>query len=598
MSSFIDTSNDRIYKRRLTTLDSSTKFSNNNKSNISIRRTQLYSNNSNIILPSININRKKNKYHSVLDSATLMSKLLSNFNPNNINQTQKILKPLTNFKSRNSLLIKSHSLNDIPQRKKVKYQSLPIINNKNKSDVFFNNNYYNNSKNTIESDYEDSYSINNLNSINNSNRRNLKKSNSNALMKNNIFKHDFLQKNKINLKCLNLWSNKIQNDSSTTNKINTKYKRLRKFTNILLIKSGNKSDKEKDIYNILNKSKIDNVKNNNSNIIENDYISHVYENNIKFQAKILEEQVRLLDNSYQEYKIHYSDIHFIEVFKATALDLKIKYNTTIEDACAILYYLPKLILRKFYSLMLGLIKIKIPDEEKFRAKYISNEVDTLIKNNYLLAELIYYFSKCFEFYLVLSEKKDDVPELKLNQQNFLKIIKYIQKARYNIIYLNNSYSNSKRKLLEDLQIIKKFLKRNGGKAKGNKKKEDKMAKFSKNILDNSLLLEKEKNRNTNTIEKIENQFLFEKDEETQKKKKIDNALDINRRKTIRNYLGKIYGDKKDSFKSLLWNKHLNEILNYCYDDVRNKIITEKIIELDKIRKQRKQSHKVIKFNFA
>jgi hypothetical protein len=280
------------------------------------------------------------------------------------------------------------------------------------------------------------------------------------------------------------------------------------------------------------------------------------------------------------------------------LDLKIKYNTTIEEACAILYYLPKLILRQFYSLMLGLIKIKIPDEEKFRAKYISNEVDTLNKNNYLLAEMIYYFNKCFEFYIVLSEKKDDVPELKINQQNFLKIIKYIQKARYNIIYLNNSYSNSKKKLLDDLIIIKKFLRRNGDKAKGVKKKEDKLAKFSKNILDNALLLEKEKNRSTNTIEKIENQFLFEKDEETQKKKKIDNALDINRRKTIRNYLGKIYGEKKESFKSLLWNKHLNEILNYCYDDVRNKIITEKIIELDKIRKQRKQSRKVIKYNFA
>ena len=194
MSSFIDTSNDRIYKRRLTTLDSSTKFSNNNKSNISIRRTQLYSNNSNIILPSININRKNNRYHSVLDSGTLMSKLLSNYHPNNSIQTQKILKPLALFKSRNSLLVKSHSLNEIPQKKKNKYQSLPVlINNKNKSDIFFNNNYYNISKNTIESSYEDtlitkekeSYSINNLNlnSINTSNRRNLKKSNSNVQFK-------------------------------------------------------------------------------------------------------------------------------------------------------------------------------------------------------------------------------------------------------------------------------------------------------------------------------------------------------------------------------------------------------------------------------
>ena len=621
MSSSIDISQDKLYKRRLTTLNSSTKFSNNNKSNSSIRRTQLYSNSSNIILPSIN--KSTSKHHSVLDSETLISKLIKNYKLNYNqpkNQTLQILKlnPIRTKKTRNTIMLKSQSLNDIfiTGRNKMKYQSQRVlISNKNKSDIFFNNNYYYISKNSSESDFDDTlinendlYSINNNNNKNNNlnnnrnkNSKNLIKSNSSSLIDNNILIHDLNKKNKINLKYLNLESNNYQNNSSSKSNNYKNYKRLRQFNKIFLNKIKSEKSKSKDKDNNLNKSKLYNSKiNNNSTISEKDYISNVYENNIKFQAKLFEEHVRLLNNSYREYKNYYNDENFTEVFKTKALDLKIKYNKTIEDACSILYYLPKLILRRFYILMLNLINIQIPDEEKFKNKYITNEIDTVKKNNLLLAEIINYFNKTFEFYLILSEKENDVPELKLNQKNFLKIIKYIKTARYNIIYLNNSFLNSKKKFLDDLVIIKKFLMRNKEEGEGepnNKKNaEDKISKFSKNILGNVLLLERENNKNISAIEKIEKQFLFEKDEETQKKKKIEIALDINKRKIIRNHLGKVYV-KKDLFKSILWNKHLNHILKYCYDDFKNKIITEKITEQDKIRKGN-QNREIIKFNFA
>ena len=128
MSSFIDISHDKLYKRRLTTLNSSTKFSNNNnnnKSNSSIRRTQLYSNSSNIILPSIN--ESTIKHHSVLDSGTLISKLIKNYNPNNNqpkNKSLEILNPKRQKKSRNTIMIKSQSLNNIfiPERNKMKFK--------------------------------------------------------------------------------------------------------------------------------------------------------------------------------------------------------------------------------------------------------------------------------------------------------------------------------------------------------------------------------------------------------------------------------------------------------------------------------------------
>ena len=623
MSSFIDVSHDKLYKRRLTTLNSSTKFSNNNnnnKSNSSIRRTQLYSNSSNIILPSIN--ESTIKHHSVLDSGTLISKLIKNYNPNNNqpkNKSLEILNPKRQKKSRNTIMIKSQSLNNIfiPERNKMKFQSQRVlISNKNKSDIFFNNNYYYISKNSSESDYDDTfinendlYNINsiknNYNNNNNNQSRKLIKSNSSSLIDNKILIHDLNKKNKINLKYLNLESNNFLNNSSSTTNNYTKYKRLRQFNKIFLttIKTEKNKSKEKDKNksNNLNKTKLNNTKNNNNSIIiEKGHVSNFYENNIKFQAKLFEEQVRLLNNSYREYKIYYNDENFIEVFKTKALDLKIKFNKAIEDACSILYYLPKLILKNFFLLMLNLVNSQIPNQEKLRTKYITNEIDTVKKNNFLLAEVINYFNKTFDFYLILSEKENDVPELKLNQQNFMKIIQYIKTARYNIIYLNNSFLNSKKKFLDDLIIIKKFLMRNKVKGDGqnNKKNtESKISKFSKNILGNALLLEKENNKNISAIEKIEKQFLFGKDEETQKKKKIENALNINKRKIIHNHLGKVFA-KKNLFKSILWNKHLSQILKYCYDDVKNKIITEKITEQDYLRKKGKQSHKAIRFNFA
>jgi hypothetical protein len=277
-----------------------------------------------------------------------------------------------------------------------------------------------------------------LNIINNNNQsRNLKKSNSSLFITNkNIIKNKFNlnKKNITNLKTLNLENNNFQNSNSSTS-INRyiNYRRLRKFNNITSTKSDIYKEKEND--NSLNISKINSNKNNSSLNLKKDYISRMYEDNIKFQAKIIQEQARLLNNSYIEYKNNFTDINFIEVFKTKSLDLKIKFNKTLEDACAILYYLPKLFLRDFHDLMKDLIKLPIPKEKKFRMKYIKSENEIVMKNNYLLVEVINYFNKSIEFFLILSKKENEAPELKLNQNDFLKIINYIKTSRYNITIL-------------------------------------------------------------------------------------------------------------------------------------------------------------------
>ena len=371
-----------------------------------------------------------------------------------------------------------------------------------------------------------------------------------------------------------LLTNSSSNSSSLISSnyvFNTNYQRLRKFENIL--QNNNKNNNELKKSNTLDYSDI---------MKEKKYIRRIYENNIKFQSTIFEEQIRLLEEYYKEYKNNYLDINFIEVFKSKPLNSKIKFNITLEETCSILYYLPKLFLSEWYNLMINIVEIKIPNHKKFISDYITDENETVKNNNLLLSEVIAYFNQCVEFYMILSKKENETFDLKFTQYNFFKIVKYIKIARYNLIFLNNSYINSKKKFLDDLTLIKKFLIRNNS---NDIKNVTNISPFAEKILGNNLLKEKEKNKNINAIEKIEKQFNFELSEENKKKKRIDTALEINQRKSIYNYLGKeVHMNKKNIYKSIFLNKHMNKILNYCYDDVKNKIINEKFNDQEDIKK--------------
>ena len=103
--------------------------------------------------------------------------------------------------------------------------------------------------------------------------------------------------------------------------------------------------------------------------------------------------------------------------------------------------------------MINIVEIKIPNHKKFISDYITDENETVKNNNLLLSEVIAYFNQCVEFYMILSKKENETFDLKFTQYNFFKIVKYIKIARYNLIFLNNSYINSKKKFLDDLTVV-------------------------------------------------------------------------------------------------------------------------------------------------
>ena len=198
---------------------------------------------------------------------------------------------------------------------------------------------------------------------------------------------------------------------------------------------------------------------------------------------------------------------------------------------------------------------------------------------------------------MLSKKENEAADVKFSQKNFFVVIKNIKTARYNIIYLINSFNNSKKKFVEDLTIIKKFLIRNNN-INTNKNLETKNENnFSQKIFNNIILLENERNKNIDAIEKIEEQFYFKRGDEAQKKRQIESVLDIDKRKPIYDHLGNMVIKKRKLYKSIFLNKYMNKVLNYCYDNVRDQIITEKVNDQEKNAENIGKSLNPIKFNF-
>ena len=579
-------------------------------------------------MPSINSNINRNKRKTIIEPESLMSKFLGNYKPNysdKIPQETKIkLSKVKNVNPRNSIMIlKSKSLNNIVinTRKEAKYKSQRILmTEKDKNKINLLNNMIKNNKSNLldkikenileekklEFENNKGEQITNIKSIseNDNNEDSLINEKELYIINNNIDKdkNQYQQintnsssiitknvnniKSDKNIKNLSLITNSTSlNSSLISNNFNTNYKRLRKFLNPLL------KENLKEQINLNTSQKNININK------EQNLISRLYENNISFQAKILEEQIRLLNGCYKEYKLIFSDMNFIEVFKSKTLFSKIKYNKIIEETCSILYYLPKFILKDWYDLLLNLEKIKIPSSKKFISDYITDENITVKSNNYLLIEVINYFNKTSEFFLMLSKKENEAADVKFSQKNFFVVIKNIKTARYNIIYLINSFNNSKKKFVEDLTIIKKFLIRNNN-INTNKNLETKNENnFSQKIFNNIILLENERNKNIDAIEKIEEQFYFKRDDEAQKKRQIESALDIDKRKPIYDHLGNMVIKKRKLYKSIFLNKYMNKVLNYCYDNVRDQIITEKVNDQEENAENIGKSLNPIKFNF-
>ena len=163
------------------------------------------------------------------------------------------------------------------------------------------------------------------------------------------------------------------------------------------------------------------------------------------------------------------------------------------------------------------------------------------------------------------------------------------------------FYNSEQNFRNDLSTINKFI-NNKNVIKNNIIDLNNKDDINKEIIENvKIEEEKKKNllKNNNIIEKIEKQFMFKNTQEKDKKIKIENALGIfKQKKSLYNYLGKIIkNEKKIQYKSIFDNKYFDKILHHCYENVKDKIVTQIITnEIDK--GKRGKSYQVLKINYG
>ena len=289
-------------------------------------------------------------------------------------------------------------------------------------------------------------------------------------------------------------------------------------------------------------------------------------NDVEFQYKIINDEFKLLEDNYSFYKSRIIiKNNYYDAFRAMPLISKIRYNKYLEEAIGILYILPQLILVEFYKLIKNYSSVNIPKPELFKEKYIFDEVKSLKYNNNLLITVFEFFKSCYEVYGTLIKEVNDM-YLKIN--DFINVINCIEKARYNLSYVSNSSENAIKKYYSDIKFIQKIINEKGSKL-------------------NDLNL------------KMKKQFGFKKNEEKQRKLRIETALYNKNDKEDEDF--RKDNNHRKKFSSVVESKLINGLMNYFNKDIKNQVTTYKINKelggnLDDD-EELKGKHKVVKIDF-
>ena len=288
-------------------------------------------------------------------------------------------------------------------------------------------------------------------------------------------------------------------------------------------------------------------------------------NDIEYQYKIINDEFKLLEDNYNYYKtrIIIKDIYY-DSFRSMSLTLKIKYNKSLEESIGILYLLPQLLLVEFYKLIKNYSSVVIPNQELFKEKYIFDEVKNLKYNNNLLIKVFDFFKSCYEVYGTLIKEVNDMC---LKANDFINIINCLEKARYNLSYVANSSENAFKDYNNDLKYIQKIIN------------------------------DKSVSKSIDLTQKMRNQFGFKKNEEKQRKLRIETALE-NKNDTDEFNEEK---SKKKVFNSFVESKLINGLMKHLTKEARNQITTQKINKeidgnYDDAEEEIKKKRKVVRIN--
>ena len=229
---------------------------------------------------------------------------------------------------------------------------------------------------------------------------------------------------------LNAKENNIENKilktkySSKLIKINKYYKRKRNFRQYI---------DEKKFLNKEWNAKIGIIK---SNLEYNLLLS----NDIKFQAKVIKDELCILNDDIQYYRLKfYGNNDLFSSFKNMEISKQVQVNLMLEETCVLLYYIPKIILKEYNKSTDKFIAIDDPSKEMFSKKIVYNELETFQENLKYLYKISNFIKCCGEVYLQLILQVED--EMLISAQNFSIFREILKRIRLYIISLTNISKN-------------------------------------------------------------------------------------------------------------------------------------------------------------
>jgi len=266
---------------------------------------------------------------------------------------------------------------------------------------------------------------------------------------------------------------------------------------------------------------------------------------VEYQYKLINDEYKLLEDNFTYYKstvIINED--YYKSFKAMPLMSKINYNKMLEEAIGILYILPQMLLAEFYNLIKNYSNVSIPKADLFKEKYVFDEVQSLSYNNSLLIKVFDFFKACYEVYGTLIKEVND---MSLNLNSFSNIINCLEKARFNLSYLATSSKNALKNYNNDLKYIQKMSN------------------------DNKVF------ESIDVTEKMRSQFAFKKNDEKQRRLRIEAALE-NKYDNDKYFEEKKRRDNSEDkkFVSFIDSKLIDGLMKHFTKKVRNEITTHRI----------------------
>jgi hypothetical protein len=363
--------------------------------------------------------------------------------------------------------------------------------------------------------------------------------------------------------------------------INTKlyknYKRKRNFLNYM---------KESNILNMTWKKKIgllDTELKYNTNLLTD----------LQFQSNTIKDEMNLLIDGIHHYKMRlYGNSDLIVAFMNKDISYQMNLNKTLEETCALLHLIPKIILKEYYMYSDRFISISEPGRENFISKIITNESECLNENIRLLYKIVNFVKSSFEVYIQLVNQVEEEMIIQLHDFEILRAI--FQKSRYFIGNLINFANNMIKDFNFDKNLINKcrpILEHTKERLKEDWRYTDSLSK-KKIHRRNDYYLDSRIRRSScseDIYAKMQSNINFGNRELNQKILRITKALETGDLKNMKNNyadelkLKQVGCGNKNGPMALIYSPLMTKMLKYIRKDIREKIISlrssEKYIDI-------------------